>query len=105
MKKFRTYFGGFLIIALIGYWAWIFITRQVKGHLLKNNSKVIKAVIINHRNDMGNSPVSHQYSYSYKFEVNGESYIGDSLDPKFDIGDTILVRYANDYPVFNEPLD
>lgn len=105
MKKVRIYVSAILIIALIGYWAWIFITRQVKSHLLKNNSKIIKAVIINHRNYMGNSPVSHKYSYSYQFEVDGKSYIGDSLDPKFDIGDTVLVRYANDYPVFNEPWD
>lgn len=105
MKTVRFYFLWFLFVAFISYWAWIFISRGVKNHFLKSNSKTIKAVVINHRNYMGNSPVSHKFSYSYQFEVNGKSYTGDTHDSQLDIGDTILVRYASDYPIFNETED
>lgn len=105
MNKIKTYFTVVILIAFVAYWAWVFISRAVKIHRLKSNSKVVKAVIIDERNYMGNSPVSHEYSYSYQFEVNGKTYTGDSKDSKFKPLDTILVKYVTENPALNEPVE
>lgn len=105
MKKIKLYCTVFVLIAFVAYWGWIFISRGIKNHQLKNNSKEVKAVIINERNYMGNSPVSQQYSYSYQFKIDGKTYTGDSMDPKFKINDTILVKYVKDRPEMNEPVE
>jgi len=105
MNKIKLSFTVVIIIALIAYWGWIFISRQVSAYRLKDSSKIVKAIIINKRNYLGNSPVSHEYSYSYKFEVNGKVYIGDSRNSKFKPLDTILIKYVLENPSFNEPLE
>lgn len=81
MDKLKISFTFVIIIALLAYWVWIFISREVRFYSLKNNSKLIKAVIIDKRNYMGNSPVSHEHSYSYEFEVDGKVYTGDAIEP------------------------
>lgn len=50
---------------------------------------------------MGNSPVSHDGSYSYLFYVNGEAYKNGSKDPKLQIGDSTDVGYVKYWPDLN----
>lgn len=55
------------------------------------------------KNYLGNSPVSHEYTYSYQFNADGKLYTGDSNDPKLVVGDTINVRYVIGWPSINDP--
>lgn len=50
------------------------------------------------------SPVSQEFSYSYLFEIGNKIYKGNSMESKFNIGDTILVRYLKSNPSINEPV-
>lgn len=105
MKKLKTYTTVLIILGLISFWTYIFISRHVKNYLLEHKSQKTKAVIINEKNYMGNSPVSHEYTYSYSFDVNGETFKGNSDEPKLKIGDTITVRYVSSWPSINAPDD
>ncbi len=53
---------------------------------------------------MGNSPVSHEYTYSYQFIVNGKAYTGNSHDSKLRIGDSVEIEYAKSAPSHNRTL-
>lgn len=86
----------FLIIYEIGY-------RSFKNYFLKNKSIQCKAIIVDEKNYFGNSPVSHEFSYSYSFEINGTIYKGNSNDSSYELGDTILIEFVCFYPNFNKP--
>jgi hypothetical protein len=86
----------FLIIYEIGY-------RSFKNYFLKNKSIQSKAIIVDEKNYFGNSPVSHEFSYSYIFEINGTIYKRNSNDSSYELGDKILIEYVDFYPNFNKP--
>lgn len=86
----------FSIIYEIGY-------RGLKNYFLKNKAIQCKAIIVNEKNYYGNSPVSHEFSYSYSFEIDGTIYKRNSNDSSLKLGDTILIEYVNFYPSFNRP--
>ncbi|MDR6568813.1 hypothetical protein [Chitinophaga ginsengisegetis] len=75
--------------------------RQLTGYLLNHDAQRSRAIIIDDKNYMGNSPVSRERSYSYLFYVNGEAYKNDSKDPKLQIGDSIDVEYVKYWPGLN----
>lgn len=77
--------------------------RSFKNYFLKNKAIQCKAIIVNEKNYYGNSPVSHEFSYSYSFEIDGTIYKGNSNDSSLKFGDTILIEYVNFYPSFNRP--
>jgi hypothetical protein len=60
-----------------------------------------KAVVIDKKNYLGNSPVSRQFAYSYQFTLEGKDYEGNSHNPALHIGDSILVEYAPKNPAYN----
>jgi len=41
--------------------------------------------------------------YEYEFQINGESYNGDSQSADYKINDTINVVYLEKFPVINRP--
>lgn len=69
------------------------------------NGTPAKAVIINEKNYLPNSPVSHAFSYSYHFMVNGKDFNGDSGRPGLQIGDTIDIAYLKTNPNVNWPTE
>jgi hypothetical protein len=101
MKKYYFYF---IVIFLIGVFTYKFIYRKVEERLLKKEGVEVTAIIIDEKNFFGNSPVSHDFSYSYSFTIDGKVYKGDSSDMKFKVGDTIRVRYVKSFPTMNEPI-
>ncbi|OMP79385.1 hypothetical protein BW716_09830 [[Flexibacter] sp. ATCC 35208] len=78
--------------------------RILTGYLLKHDAQRTRAVIIDEKNPTGNSPVSHDGSYSYVFYINGEAYTNDSQDSKFQIGDSVDVEYVKSWPFLNRRI-
>jgi|GEM_PF-967138 len=98
-------FRGLLLFGLVViYFLFIIIRGEIKDALLDNSSKKVEAVIINKKNFYGNSPVSQDFTYSYKFKIDGEVFISDSHDKKLKIGDKVIIEYLPYYPEFNRMM-
>ena len=65
MKKIKGLITIVCLLCLFGYIGYQIINRTFTNHLLMTEGVYIKAVIIDEKNFMGNSPVSHEYCYSY----------------------------------------
>lgn len=96
--------NGVFLLAL-GLFLQKIIVNTVSGALLTGKSPEIKAVIIDEKKFYGNSPVSQKFSYSYLFKIGDKVYKGNSMESKFKIGDTILIRYLKSNPDVNESVD
>jgi hypothetical protein len=107
MKKRRSKFS---ISILIGYGVIIFflydcsklliVSVQKKNAFSKETIKT-KAVVINKKNFFGNNPVTQAFAYSYKFEVNGIQYEGNTWDSDYRVGDSVLIEYSPENPEFH----
>ncbi|RWY49267.1 hypothetical protein [Mucilaginibacter gilvus] len=102
--KARDWFYIILAIALVGY----FITKVALNSFTDNfwgdDPQIVKAVLIDEKNFMGNQPISHGFSYSYSFTVNGKQYTGNAHDHNLNIGDSVEAVYNKKYPAINKPL-
>jgi hypothetical protein len=63
-----------------------------------------KAVITDEKLFWPNNPVSHTFTYYYKFKVDSEIYKGKSWDEELRVGDSLGIEYAETYPNFNRPI-
>lgn len=95
-------FNLMFVILIIGYPIYFLLKSCVASYQLSNDSKVIKAVIIDEENYVGHSPVVHRFFYSYEFFIDGKSYRGNSNNSDYKIGDSVEVRYSISNPSFNE---
>lgn len=102
--RFKDFANLLIIVGIIGYIFYIIGKRKLAEYLLKDNAVQAKAVIIDVKNALVNSPVSHKFSYSYLFYVNGNAYKNDSKDPKLNLGDSIDVEYVKNWPSLNRPI-
>ena len=91
-----------LLLLLTGIPGAFIIYFSVRSYYLRTEGIVTKAVIIDDKNYFGNGTVSHDFSYSYRFTVNGEEYTGDSRSRKYSVGQTVEIKYAANHPCFNE---
>jgi hypothetical protein len=98
MNKLKNIVTIIIFLVMFGYIFYKVGKKQLTGYLLKQNAQQTRAVIIDEKNYMGNSPVSHEGSYSYLFYVNGEAYKNDSKDLKLQIGDSIDIEYVKYWP-------
>jgi len=101
----REYYAIFVIISGVVYFVGLGIYRGIKNYCLNQYAVTTQAVIIDEKNFWGNSPVSHEFSYSYCFFVNENNYTGNSFNSKLSIGDSIQVDYCTFYPKFNRPSE
>lgn len=104
MQKIKGYITVAGLLWLFGYIGYKIIQRVTTDRLLKTEAVHVKAIVINKKNYMGNSPVSHEYSFSYEFTVGGKHYEGNSHDSNLKIGDSVEVTYVKDSPELNKPL-
>ncbi|MES2426765.1 MAG: hypothetical protein V4560_07305 [Bacteroidota bacterium] len=104
MKKLQHYFWICLAISGVCFFMFKVGKRFLTDHLLENNSQHIKGVIISEKNFEGNQPVNPQFSYSYKFTVDGKEYIGNAHNRSVNVGDTVEVEYVKSWPGLNRPL-
>ncbi|MFY0256480.1 hypothetical protein ACDQ55_21300 [Chitinophaga sp. 30R24] len=98
MNKLKNIVTIIVFLVMFGYIFYKVGKRQLTGYLLKHDAQRARAVIIDEKNYMGNSPVSREGSYSYLFYVNGEAYKNDSKDPKLQVGDSIDIEYVKYWP-------
>ena len=103
--SFSTILGSLLVLSLFGYFVYVLGTGAIRQKKLKATSTTTYAVVINEKNYFGNSPVSHQFSYSFEFTVDGKKYTGNTLDYNCQVGDIIRIKYVPTNPTFNEKLN
>ena len=77
--------------------------NMLKNSLLSGSEAKTKAVIINEENAFGNN--TRRFSYSYRFYQDGHDYTGNSLDSKYQVGDSIWVKYVPSFPRFNRIIE
>ncbi|TWF32853.1 hypothetical protein FHW36_113108 [Chitinophaga polysaccharea] len=104
MNKLKNILTGITLLMMFSYFFYKIGKVQLTKHLLKYDAQQARAVIVDDKNYWGNSPVSHTWSYSYRFYVNGRAYNNDSQDPQVRIGDSIDIQYVKDWPIFNRPV-
>ena len=98
MNKLKSIVTIIVFLVVFGYIFYKVGKRQLIEYLLKHDAQRARAVIIDEKNHMGNSPVIRESSYSYPFHVNGEAYKNDSKDPKLQVGDSIDIEYVKYWP-------
>jgi hypothetical protein len=101
LESIKRYYSLYFILFLFFYILSIFLHRKIESYFINNYNKEITGVIIDNKNYFGNSPVSHEYSYSYSFYTNGSIYMGNSHDSSLQIGDSITIEYCHIFPNFN----
>lgn len=105
MKKLKKYFTLSVLVGFLGFWIYILISRGVRNYLLENMSTRTKAVIIDEKKYMGNSPVAHEFSYFYVFQALGKTFKGAVGKPGLQRGDTILIKYYTMWLSINTPIE
>ena len=98
----KFYFNLLIVILVIGYPIYFLIKSGLRSYQLSNESKLIKAVVIDEENYVGHSPVEHRFYYSYEFIVDGKAYRGNTKSSRFKVGDSVEVKYSTSNPEYNE---
>lgn len=97
--------GRIYFVICIGFTAYICIGIPILLYLLKTHGTETNAVITSQP-----SARFHRWStvcYMYEFNVEGETYMGNSLFEERDsskIGEKIKILYLDWYPDFNRPI-
>jgi hypothetical protein len=94
--KIQGWFGLFVLgmaLLLIPY-------NILRNVLLSHSGANTRAVIINQENYFGNN--TRRFAYSYRFYLDSRPYIGNSLNSKYLVGDSVWVRYVPFFPRFNQ---
>jgi len=105
MNKIKDIFWLTVGAAVFGSFIYVMGKRFLINHIPKDNIRYVKAVIINVKNWDPNDRVHSDYHYSYSFTVDGKTYVNDSNDPSFKVGDSIEIEYNKNYPSLNKPVD
>jgi len=98
-------FGLIILVAILGFCVKTCVRGKKEEKALEGKTKEIRAVVIDKRNYFGNSPVSHKFSYSYRFSINNKVYEGNTRDSNLRVGDSLTIKYALENPEYNEPLN
>nr|WP_295869429.1 hypothetical protein [uncultured Chitinophaga sp.] len=104
MTKIKNIASVIIVIMLLGGIIYKIGKRHLTMYMLKRDAQYVRAVIIDEKNQTGNSPVSHDFTYSYLFYVEGKSYTGNSFDAKLQVGDSIDIAYVKTWPELNRPI-
>ena len=102
--KFKTVFWSVFLVGVFGYFFYKIGKRAISDYFLKAHAVYTKGVIIDEKNYLGNTPVSHEWSYSYLFVVGSKTYTNDAIDPDAKLGDSVDVKYVKGCPSLNRPV-
>jgi hypothetical protein len=97
----QAWLGIVILVLLSAYFLRTCTRWHQEAAALSKGVFTTKAVVIDKKNYLGNSPVSRQFAYSYQFTLEGKNYEGDSHNPALHVGDSILVDYAPKNPAYN----
>jgi len=98
-------FGIVVIILIVGYPLYFLARSGIRSYRLSSDGRITKAVVIDEKNFTGHSPVKQQFYYSYEFFVDGEAYRGNTNSQRFNVGDSVEIRYSISNPSYNEIAD
>ena len=105
-RKLSSIFWGIATVSLIFYVMYGFGYAFLNNYLVDDTAIHIKAIIIEEENIRPNQGhLGNDFTYSYKFIVNGKEYKGDSHDPSRKVGDSVEVKYYKRCPYFNKPVN
>lgn len=108
-NKYSKVWSRILLIAFLTYVIYSFIKWPIYDYLLQKYGKTISGRITNERgyNGKGGNMLKEEDGdriiYEYEFQINGESYNGDSQSADYKINDTINVVYLEKFPGINRP--
>ncbi|MFD1873682.1 DUF3592 domain-containing protein [Hymenobacter bucti] len=97
----QAWLGIIILLLLSAYFLRACTRWRQEAAALSQGVFTTKAVVIDKKNYVGNSPVSYQFTYSYQFALQGKNYEGNSHNPALHIGDSILVEYSPKNPTYN----
>lgn len=101
-KQFHIWLIIILLMIVYFTFSTIFVLNRFK--ILQNYGTTINAVIINETGFVRNSHITKEVVYKYEFFANGRLFKGDSQCKRFNVGDSLLIRYWTFRPSVNQPL-
>lgn len=104
MKDLKALIVILFLIGLILYIPYDLFMAYRRNNIPQDKTVYTQAVIIDEKNYFPNDEVEFRYTFSYKFEVNGKTYKGDSNNMTIHIGDTIEIIYNKDNPNINRSV-
>lgn len=103
-KSLRDKFLSIFYILLFFFIIFYCFRLKIYNSILNSNSKITEASIINEKNILGKGVITQTFTYSYEFNIEGNSYRGDSKNEDYKIGNKIEVEYWPNWPFINRPV-
>ncbi len=104
-NKLKAYiFLSFFLLLLIKCSYDIYDGNKMRDSLKYNTKNIIYAKVIVEKHYFGNSPVSHENSFKYKFFVDNIEYVGACDKASYQPGDSIKIVYVIENPKYNCPV-
>ncbi len=94
----------FLYISAFLFFIFYCFRLPIYNSILDSDSKQIEAWIIDETNTLGKGHIIDNFTFSYKFNVDDNSYYGDSKDQRYKVGYKIMVEYWPTWPFINRPI-
>lgn len=105
MERLKKCFYKSLLISILSFLIFQLIIAVFGNWVLENYGQTIKAVIVDKRANLGNyQSMDKEIEYEYIFSIENNNYWGNSECSKFNIGDSIQIRYWKLYPRKNHPV-
>lgn len=104
LLKLKSIWSCLTILLLISILPIIFVPTCKRRYQLSHNSKsIVKAIVVDERDYLPNSPVLHEFYYEYLFTVNRAVFKGSTKSHDYKPGDSIMVEYVIQNPQYNRP--
>ncbi|HVX48599.1 MAG TPA: hypothetical protein VHB48_00525 [Chitinophagaceae bacterium] len=102
--KLKEIIAILIVLFCAGYIFKNVFIHLLTNYYLKKGGVHVRAVIIDKKNFIGTHNVGDEFTYSYRFSVNGDAFENNSNDEKLKVGDSIEVEYVKDWPSLNRPI-
>ncbi|HVX51817.1 MAG TPA: hypothetical protein VHB48_16770 [Chitinophagaceae bacterium] len=103
--KFKEVIAILIVLFCAGYIFKNVFIRILTNHYFEKGGVHVRAVIIDKKNFIGTHNVGDEFTYSYRFFVNGDAYENNSNDEKLKVGDSIEVEYVKGWPSLNRRIN
>jgi hypothetical protein len=102
-NRIRSKLSVSAMLLLVAFMIFYVFRLAIYNSLLDSEYVSTKATIINNKNILGKVHIDPEFTYSYEFYVNENSYTGNSRDTKYSIGNRITIEYWPHWPFVNRP--
>ncbi len=90
------------VLGSIAFCIWFLIYHSAFYYFISRETIITRGVIIDEIHV--NSALGKDYTYYYRFEVNGKVYERDSQDKRYHVGDSITIKYVPFWPRFSKAV-